>query len=209
MPDQSRRRYEMRERASAHRATRDRILQATFEMHRRKGVAATTFADVAGQAGVAPATVGRHFPTMGDLVDACGSHVWRWLAVPNPSEIFDGIDDPGLRLERLVTEVCAIYYRGAGPLAGAYSDRRAVPQLDRFLRRFEKSVQELIRKAIEPREPTERDIKLAQTILKYGVWESLQQQRLDPVVEMSQLLRCVVGPTGLGRLSKRSGRATR
>lgn len=182
----------MRQRAEAYAATRERIVQATFEMHRAKGVAATTFSDVAARAGVAPATVIRHFPTMGDLVDACGVHVWRWLALPDSEEVFRDVRNPAERLQRLVEEVCGVYARGEEPLEGARRDRRAVPQLELMLQRVEAGVERLVRAALTPLESPEPTTQLALTLLDYGVWQSLRRRGLDEVAELTRLLGCVL-----------------
>ena len=191
----SRRKYEMRERAKAYQATRQRILQATFELHRAKGVAATTFADVAARAGLAPATVIRHFPTMGELVGACGAHVWQWLALPDPTQVFAGVGEPAERLRRLVQEVCGVYARGEGPIQGTRNDRDAVPQLDQFLRQLDTALEQLVREALTPYEPSERVTQLALTVLDYGVWRSLRQRGLDEEAELLALLEFVVQPS--------------
>jgi AcrR family transcriptional regulator len=187
-----RRKYEMRDRARAYEATRSRILQATFEMHRAKGVAATTVSDVAARAGVAPATVLRHFPTMGDLITACGAHVWRWLELPRPEDIFQDIDIPSDRVRRLVQEICAIYTRGEGPIDGGRRDRGVVPELDLFLRRLDGVLAELVRQGLAPLRPSEPTMQLALAILDYGVWQALRRRGLDEVTAMTGLLQCVL-----------------
>jgi AcrR family transcriptional regulator len=190
----SRRKYEMRERAKAYQATRQRILQATFELHRAKGVAATTYADVAARAGLAPATVIRHFPTMGALVSTCGAHVWQWLALPDPKQVFAGVGDPAERLRRLVHEVCGIYTRGEGPIQGTRNDRNQVPQLEQFLRQLDTALEQLVREALAPSHPSERVLQLILTVLDYGVWRSLRQRGLDEAAELVALLEFVVQP---------------
>jgi AcrR family transcriptional regulator len=190
-----RRKYQMRERAKAYQATRQRILQATFELHRAKGVAATTFADIAACAELAPATVIRHFPTMGDLVSACGAHVWQRLALSNPKQVFGGVEAPAERLRRLVLEVCGIYARGEAPIQGARNDRDAVPQLDLFLRHLDTALEQLVHEALAPYDPSERVTQLVLTVLDYGVWRSLRQRGLDEVGELVTLLEFVVQPS--------------
>lgn len=192
---QGRRKYEMRERAKAYQATRQRILEATFELHRAKGVAATTYADVAAQAGLAPATVIRHFPTMGELVGTCGAHVWQWLALPDPKQVFAGVQEPAERLRRLVHEVCGIYTRGEGPIQGTRNDRDAVPQLDQFLRELDTALEQLVHEALAPYHPSARVTQLALTVLDYGVWRSLRQRGLDEAAELETLLKFIVEPT--------------
>jgi AcrR family transcriptional regulator len=189
------RRYEMRQRAKAYQATRQRIMQATFELHGVKGVAATTFSDIAARAGLAPATVIRHFPTMGDLVGACGAHVWEWIALPDPKEVFHGDDAPTERIGCLVREVCGIYARGEQPIEGARNDRHAVPQLDLFLRRLGTAIEQLVHEALAPYRPPDRVTQLCLTVLDYGVWRSLRQRGLDEVAELMTLLEFVVQPS--------------
>ena len=59
------RKYQMKKRAEARDETRERIVRATMALHDEQGVATTSFADIAERAGVGPATVLRHFPTLG------------------------------------------------------------------------------------------------------------------------------------------------
>ena len=76
----------MKKRAEARDETRDRIVRATMALHDEQGVATTTFADIAERAGVGPATVLRHFPTLGSLVMACGQHVAEEMRPPTPAD---------------------------------------------------------------------------------------------------------------------------
>lgn len=190
------RRYEMRRRALSYQETRRRIMDATFDMHRAKGVAATTFSDVAAGAGVSAATVLRHFPTMGDLVAACGVHVWEWLEVPEPDGIFHGVEGVRARARRLVEEICGIYERGEAPLAGARRDRTAVPQLDGFLRRLDADLEGLVRAALAPQHPDDRTVRLTLALLDFGVWQSLRERGLDERSELTAVLRCVLRSGG-------------
>src|SRR5450755_4010023 len=50
------RRYRMTNRAAAHEETRERIVRAAMALHDERGVATTSFADIAERAGVGPAT---------------------------------------------------------------------------------------------------------------------------------------------------------
>ena len=51
-----------------------------MRVHDEKGVAPATFSEIAQRAGVGVATVTRHFPTLSDLVRACGAHVWQEMS---------------------------------------------------------------------------------------------------------------------------------
>ena len=88
------REYRMRKRAEGFDATRERIVEAAAALHYRQGVAATSYVQIAEQAGVGPATVYRHFPTLGSLVSACGANVWDAIRPPVPENapaVFAGL----------------------------------------------------------------------------------------------------------------------
>ena len=52
-----------------------RIAAYTAELHAAKGVAATSYADIAAKAGVSLPTVYSHYPTQNDLLQGCTGHV--------------------------------------------------------------------------------------------------------------------------------------
>lgn len=54
---------------------RQRVAQATAELHAEKGPVATTYTDIAQRAGVSLPTVHSYFPTQAALMSACTSHV--------------------------------------------------------------------------------------------------------------------------------------
>ena len=75
----------MRRRAEQVDRTRQRIVEATVELHGSVGPAATTIAAIAEAAGVTRLTVYRHFPDEDALFAARSAH---WLArqqLPDPA----------------------------------------------------------------------------------------------------------------------------
>ena len=110
------REYRMRKRAEGFDATRERIVEATAALHYEQGVGATSYVQIAERAGVGPATVYRHFPTLGSLVEACGATVREEIQPPLPENtpaLFAGLETQQERLERLVAELDAFYDRAA------------------------------------------------------------------------------------------------
>lgn len=143
--------YRMAKRAEAQEETREKIVRSAMALHVEQGVATTSYTDVAERAGVGAATVYRHFPTMGSLVDACGDHIWRGIAPPRPGEaaaLFAGLRSRRARLERLARELDAFYLRGAEALWAAERDRERVPELDRFLGRVDQGLAALVAAAL-------------------------------------------------------------
>ena len=197
------REYRMRKRAEGLDATRERIVEATAALHYQQGVEATSYVQIAERAGVGAATVYRHFPTLGSLVEACGASVWNEIRPPTPEDapaVFAGLETRPQRLERLVAELDAFYDRSAVWLGHAARDRERVPELDAFLRHIDAGVAALVREAVGA--GTEGPaIRLATALADVSVWRSLK--RLDvPEPEfretMVRLLACAITVDGQG-----------
>jgi AcrR family transcriptional regulator len=191
------RKYQLRKRADGLDATRERIVEATAALHYEQGVAATSYIQIAERAGVGPATVYRHFPTLGSLVNACGAHVWNEIQPPLPEDaptVFVGIAKGKPRLERLVAELDSFYERAAVRLGIAARDRDRIPELDEFLRQVDASVDALVREAVGAGS-SETVVRLVTALADVSVWQSLK--RLDaPPAEfrrtLAGLLECAV-----------------
>jgi AcrR family transcriptional regulator len=81
----TKRKYELKNRAEQIAETRRRITEATVELHRTVGPAATRISEVARRAGVQRLTVYNHFPDDASLLAACSAH-WRALhPAPDPT----------------------------------------------------------------------------------------------------------------------------
>jgi AcrR family transcriptional regulator len=160
-------------------------------------VVATSHTDIADRAGVGAATVYRHFPTLGSLVEACSAKVHEIVRPPDPSEapdIFAGLGTRRERLERLVAELDSLYRRAAPTMVVAQRDRDRIPELDASLRRLEASVEALVRAAVDNDAP-EPAVRLAIALAFPPVWQSMQRQRL-PAAAMVRLLSCALSEEG-------------
>jgi AcrR family transcriptional regulator len=106
--DTGRRRDGRRER------TRQRIVEATVELHETVGVARATISAIAERAGVQRLTVYRHFPDERALLSACSGH---WTASNPPPEpgSWSQVADPQERLRLALGEVYA-YHRRTEPM---------------------------------------------------------------------------------------------
>ena len=181
--------YRMKKRAEIRDQTRERILQATMQLHDEQGVAPTTFSEVAERAGVGLATVFRHFPKLGDLVRACGGHVWQEMRPPVPDAapaVFAGLETTEARMERLVEEIDAFYERGALRLALASRDRELVPELDQFLGAVEAGVEAMVREALKEARLSPRALEVARALMSFPVWAALNRLGL-PAAERARL----------------------
>src|SRR4249919_339286 len=104
------RKYELKQRAESLGATRDRIVEATVELHESLGPAHTTISAIADRAGVQRLTVYRHFPDERTLFEACSGHWTARNPKPDPSR-WAAVDDPEERLRIALSAIYA-FYRG-------------------------------------------------------------------------------------------------
>ena len=123
---------------------RDRIVNAARRLHMRNGVLATTWPEIAADAGVPVTAVSEHFPALEDLVSACGGLSWRLLRFPPPevaADLFAG-EELDERLRLLVDRIFDVYERAAPNLellrregrASRYSGARVTPSRARSTR---------------------------------------------------------------------------
>lgn len=175
--------YRKAKRAEAQEETREKIVRATMALHSERGVATTSYSDVAERAGVGAATVYRHFPTMGLLVEACGSHIWQAIEPPRPEDapaLFAGLTTRTERLERLVQELDAFYARAAAPLWSAVRDHDRVPQLADFLKDLRTGVTALLARALEE-DSNARAVRIVAAVADFCTWRTLADTGIGEV----------------------------
>ena len=129
-----RRRYELKARAEAQRQTRERIVQATVDLHREVGPARTTVAEIARRAGVQRLTVYNHFPEDAALFGACQA---RWIQLHPLPDLTAALahDQPADRIRAALLGYYR-WYRETAPMAEwVQRDRAAVATLDELLQR--------------------------------------------------------------------------
>lgn len=194
----------MSRRAEARDQTRERILRATMQLHDEQGVAPTTLTQVARRAGVGPATVSRHFPTVSDLVQTCGQHVWMEMRPPMPQDapaVFAGIETTRDRLAKLIDELDDFYSRGSLRLGLAARDRELMPELHGFLTAVEAGVEALVREALAKSDSGEEEIQVVSALTGFPVWTALNRLGLSPA-ELAgmkiRFLECAMRAVGPG-----------
>ncbi|MBO6718124.1 MAG: TetR/AcrR family transcriptional regulator [Rhizobiaceae bacterium] len=169
--------YRQAKRAEAQEQTRERIVRATMALHLEKGVATTSYSDVAERAGVGAATVYRHFPAMGDLVDACGAHIRQAIEPPRAEyapDVFAGIEGRSARIARLVQELDAFYARAAAPLWSALRDQDRVPELAVFVEEVRAGVVALAAAALQ-QPVNSRPVIIATAVASFVGWQVLSE----------------------------------
>lgn len=174
-----RRRYDMSRRSAQVEATRRRIVEATMDLHNSQGVLATSWEEIAQRAGVAPGTVYRHFPTLDELLPACGALSLKRLELPSDDAIervLTGARSRRARVRRLVDELFAIYERGAGVIWAIRRDRAELAQLQAAHEEVEERLDALAAAALGPVGIEGRDRAVVRALSDYGVWAALRER---------------------------------
>lgn len=122
------RKYELKERAESLNATRERIVEATVELHDSLGPARTTISAIAERAGVQRLTVYRHFPDERSLFRACSGHWTARNPKPDPAS-WAAVDDPEERLRIALTAIYAFYRATEGMTGNILRDLPDSPVL--------------------------------------------------------------------------------
>jgi AcrR family transcriptional regulator len=193
--------YELGKRAETVEETRRRIIDATFELHREKGVQATSMQDVAERADVALRTVYNHYPTVDDLVAGCGRKVIVLLAPPTP-DIFSGLDTLGERMRQLVSELFAMYERGSAMIDVARCEQGEVAGLADYVAREAALREALAREALRPFKPRPRTVREVAALTDFYVWKAFAQQDIPTRQAVDIIHRSLVAladPDTLGK----------
>jgi AcrR family transcriptional regulator len=97
--------YEKKKRAEQEAETRQRIVEATVDLHTSVGPARTTISAIAEKAGVQRHTVYAHFPDDDSLFSACSTH---WASLHPFPEVEFG-SSPGEPLEHLAAALRQVW----------------------------------------------------------------------------------------------------
>jgi AcrR family transcriptional regulator len=170
------RKYELKQRALSQAETRQRIVDATVDLHRDLGPMRTTISAIAERAGVQRLTVYRHFPDDRALFGACSSQ-WRAAhPMPDPSA-WAGLEDPSERLEAALAAIYAWFASTEEMTANVLRDIPESPLLQELtapLRTYWAEVQRVLEYGWEAR--GERGERLRAVIghaIEFGTWRSL------------------------------------
>ncbi|OGQ80728.1 MAG: hypothetical protein A3G40_14945 [Deltaproteobacteria bacterium RIFCSPLOWO2_12_FULL_57_22] len=171
------RRYNLGKRATVVEETRRRILDAIVGLHAEKGVLGTSFDDIARRADVALGTVQRHFPSLDDIVRACGPRIVEITRPPNPP-ISSGQYSLSQQIKTLVQELFGFYERVAPWLEVGRCERKKLPVLDAGVRHLEERLEATVRESLRPSVIDQRTLKIVTALTDFYVWKSLSDRGL-------------------------------
>jgi AcrR family transcriptional regulator len=168
------RKYTMGKRKAAVEETRQRILEATLALHSEKGIFGTSWQDIAKRADVSVGTVYKHFPSLDELVPACGELMYAITQPPSLEDaprIFAGVSSMEERLERLISELFGFYERGAPYIETDFQERK-MPVVQEWEAHMRATIAGLTREALHPARPDEDTVQAVSALLDFPTFKS-------------------------------------
>jgi AcrR family transcriptional regulator len=187
----------MDKRRAAVEETRQRILEATLALHSEKGIFGTSWQDIARRADVSVGTVYKHFPSLDELVPACGELMYAITRPPSledAPEIFAGAHTLEERLGRLVSELFDFYERGAPYIETDFQERQlpVVREWEAYMRATRAG---LVREALLPAGPDESTVGAVSALLDFPTFKSFMDRDIpkeQAAKTMNEVLLCWV-----------------
>ena len=175
------RKYTMDKRKAAVEETRRRILEATLALHSEKGIFGTSWQDIAQRADVSVGTVYKHFPSLDELVPACGELMYAITRPPSledASQIFAGASSLEERLERLISELFGFYERGASYIETDFQERQ-LPEVREWEAHMRATIAGLAREALQPVGPDEGTVGAVSALLDFTTFKSFLERDIQ------------------------------
>ena len=189
------RKYTMDRRKAAVEETRRRILEATLALHSEKGIFGTSWQDIARRADVSVGTVYKHFPSLDELVPACGELMYAITRPPSledAPEIFAGAHTLEERLGRLVSELFDFYERGAPYIETDFQERQ-LPVVREWEAYMRATIAGLVREALLPAGPDESTVGAVSALLDFPTFKSFMDRDIpkeQAAKTMNEVLLC-------------------
>ncbi len=185
------RKYNKTLRAEQQDETRERIVEATVQLHEELGPAKTSIKAIAEKAGVQRLTVYRHFPDDASLFEACTSH---YLGLHPPPNMADWAELQQAS-ERSQTALLAFYryYRQTEKMwTAAYRDLDQLKALQKPMGQFQAyldMVSDDLLKAWQQSHSIKKQLQLTlRHCLQFSTWQSLQKTNVkdEKIAELVQ-----------------------
>jgi AcrR family transcriptional regulator len=193
--------YRMGRRNESVEETRRRIVEATLALHAEHGILGTSWKAIAERADVAVATVYKHFPTLDELVPACGALLEARTSPPSPGDAvaaFAGLTGLADRVTRLVETFYDFYERGESYLE-VDPRERSLPAVQEWEAQMRATREEFVREALRPTAASETTIRSVAALLDFPVYRSFRRgdvAREEAEVSVRRMLTCWLTGTG-------------
>lgn len=177
------RKYTKTKREAASEAIRQRILESTMELHSKNGIFGTSWKDIATHADVSLATVYNHFPSLDELVPACGELMYVIAQPPsldNAEEIFANATSVEDRVSQLIKTLFDFYERGELYLDVDHQERKlaSVQEWEAYLKSL---IEGLTRIALKLINPSKRMVETVGALLDVPVFLSFRRRGMSRV----------------------------
>lgn len=174
MPPRS---YSLDTRAAAAEARRAAIVSCAIDLFAQQTAAATTMEQIAQAAGVAPATLYRHFRNFDALAQACAETAFNIVDIPTPEVAvapFADLPTLGEKLMRFIEIDCHCFERARKWLAAERRERH-LPAFDRTVSREEAALDAIVTGLLEPVGVDTVTRSVVVTLVDFPFWESLRR----------------------------------
>lgn len=166
----------MTSRIDAVSRTRHRIVEATVKLHGQRGIFGTSWKDIAREAEVAIGTVYKHFPTLDELIPACGELLMQRIEPPSPEDAAQIIGDattPRERVRRVVAAMFAFYDRGGSHLENDIRER-ALPAVREWEQYHRDMIVHFLRVALGRDQVPDDRLRLAAAVLDFRSYSAMR-----------------------------------
>jgi AcrR family transcriptional regulator len=196
----------MKKRTAAVADTRQRILEATVKLHGKNGIFVTSWQDIAREADVAVGTVYKHFPSLEELVPACGELLMMRIRPPSPEDadiIIGEATEPVERLRRVAKELFAFYERGGSHLESDLRERElpAIREWEEFLRAM---TSHFVRVALTERNLCEGEVQAISVLLDFSTYSAMRVRGITTEQAVEQAAAMIMAWIEHGREGKQS-----
>ena len=176
------RRYRMSKRQHAAEDTRRRIVEATVVLHTEKGIFGTSWQDIARKADVSVGTVYKHFPSLENLVPACGALLMERTRPPAPEDgprIVGDARGHEARLRRVAEELFAFYERAGNSLRLDARERK-LPAVREWESYLQATVAALVKFALKPDRSGMPAIRFIAALLDPAMYDAMRMRGIEP-----------------------------
>ena len=163
-------------RAASRNEKRNRIVEATAKLHGERGVLGTTWQDIAREAAVSVSTVYAHFPSLEELLPACGELVMSRVRPPaagDGDEIIGDARETRKRLLRVARVLFSFYERG-GPHIEVDIRERQLPGMREWEESQQATVAALVAAALADEAPTAASLRLISAFFDLATYKALR-----------------------------------
>jgi AcrR family transcriptional regulator len=175
------RKYTKTKREAASEAIRQRILESTLALHSQKGIFGTSWKDIAKHADVSLATMYNYFPSLDELVPACGDLMYAIAKPPSLDDadaIFANVSTVNERVAKLITILFDFYERGEPYLEVDHQERtlQSVQEWEAYLKSL---IEGLTRIALKPIKPNKHTVETVAALLDVPVFLSFRRKGIS------------------------------